>query len=1177
MMRKHCVLLMKAMLSAALCSVGILSSTAYASDSDPTPVKPGVMDVDGVKWVLVYTPEELMYIDSHQEERNETGHLYVESNIAIMNDIDMGVYKKTGWIPLGGSSWYRADVIETDWSGTLKYQGNSIKGLHWDDYADYGSVIGDVKSSNLGGGMLDFAAALLQGGFGGRSWYPDVRHRVEGFSRPAVVRRDGETWVQIRTPEELLYLDYNQSMPIEAGSQAKYLDANIELMNDIDLSAHSNLSWMPLGGAYSIFVFKGTFNGRGHVIKGWEINNSTDPMTGFFGIVTGKIVNLDLDGAVNSTSGLFAGGMAALLPKGGVILNSSFHGTVKNRVGYIGGLVGYANGTILNSYVTGNIITEKSLAFIGGLAGVSGGTISDSYFAGDIEGLQAGGLVGYKEDGIIADSYATGTIKDYGPGATIGNIIANTPLVSHERAVAVFEDGKAENIYRYYFLKDNINSAYNAGWDNDNVWRPYFNVIGYPWLLQLDSMSWSSLPSDSQSGGTIAIGGTVYNAEGKPAPAGVKVDLSNTVGNWAGSPGASVRLTTDNEGRFTAQWTAPEVVQDTSVQFKATLKIANQDLGNSALTTSITKSLTIKPLSPLTLDPKSDSPIVIDGTVGQSVSRTFAATGGRVPYKWQMTSGMLPAGVTFSESGKLSGTPAASGTYAFTATVTDDTTRNTVSQPYTLVIKPVLTNLSLSEGVNLSPAFAASTEEYTATVDASAARIEVTPTAVASDAGATIEVEGSAVTSGGSRSIDLQPGENTIPVRVTSKDGSLFTTYTIVVTREKVNLSGLTLTSGTLSPKFDPDTTEYTANVVNEADSISVTPTALDGKATLKVNGIAVASGKASQKMDLKTGQNTIRITITNQDGTLTNAYTLIVTRETAGKPNEEAGKPNEEVGKPNLSGLTLSSGTLSPKFDSGTTSYTASVANEVDSIAVTPTALDGTASVTVNGISVAGGKASIPIALNPGGNTINIVITALNGETKTYTLTVTRAKPEAQPADVLFKDILGHWAEKGIMQASGKGFVNGYADGTFKPDKSITRAEFVVMMMKVMSPPTEEQKLQFKDSDKIGAWATKAVSQAAQAGIVNGYEDGSFHPDALITRAEMAVMVSKALKLTLVANAPTGFADDKAIPSWAKGAIAAVREQGLMKGSSMNQFNPSTYATRAEGITVLLNLKADK
>ena len=94
------------------------------------------------------------------------------------------------------------------------------------------------------------------------------------------------------------------------------------------------------------------------------------------------------------------------------------------------------------------------------------------------------------------------------------------------------------------------------------------------------------------------------------------------------------------------------------------------------------------------------------------------------------------------------------------------------------------------------------------------------------------------------------------------------------------------------------------------------------------------------------------------------------------------------------LSGLALSSGSLSPVFDASTTSYTASVANSVSSVTVTPTASDANATITVNGSAVTSGQASDPITLNVGSNTILTVVVAQDSTTTvTYTITITRGE----------------------------------------------------------------------------------------------------------------------------------------------------------------------------------------
>ncbi|MEQ4482371.1 S-layer homology domain-containing protein [Cohnella silvisoli] len=177
----------------------------------------------------------------------------------------------------------------------------------------------------------------------------------------------------------------------------------------------------------------------------------------------------------------------------------------------------------------------------------------------------------------------------------------------------------------------------------------------------------------------------------------------------------------------------------------------------------------------------------------------------------------------------------------------------------------------------------------------------------------------------------------------------------------------------------------------------------------------------------------------------------------------------------------------------------------------------------------------------------------------------------------VNFSDISGHWAEANIKKAVSGGIVKGYPDGTFKPNRTVTRAEFAVMLMNALKPQGEGAALTFTDTAKIGSWAQKAIAKAVQAGIIKGYEDGSFRPDAVITRAEMAAMIAAALGQTNQADATTGFADDKDIPTWAKASVAFVKQADIVQGKGNNQFAPGDNATRAEAVTVLLNMLAQK
>jgi len=181
----------------------------------------------------------------------------------------------------------------------------------------------------------------------------------------------------------------------------------------------------------------------------------------------------------------------------------------------------------------------------------------------------------------------------------------------------------------------------------------------------------------------------------------------------------------------------------------------------------------------------------------------------------------------------------------------------------------------------------------------------------------------------------------------------------------------------------------------------------------------------------------------------------------------------------------------------------------------------------------------------------------------------------QEESVETTFKDTVGHWAAAAIKQAVERGIVNGYSDGTFKPDRSVTRAEFIAMLMRGLKLEAKGAKLAFADTDDIGAWAKTAISQAVEVGIATGFKDNTFRPNTVISRAEMESLAARALKLPLETNgsAGTGFADDANIPQWAKSAVAAAKDAGIVQGQSNTKFNPSGAVSRAEAVTAIIRL----
>jgi hypothetical protein len=168
------------------------------------------------------------------------------------------------------------------------------------------------------------------------------------------------------------------------------------------------------------------------------------------------------------------------------------------------------------------------------------------------------------------------------------------------------------------------------------------------------------------------------------------------------------------------------------------------------------------------------------------------------------------------------------------------------------------------------------------------------------------------------------------------------------------------------------------------------------------------------------------------------------------------------------------------------------------------------------------------------------------------------------------FTDILGHWAESYIKKAVSSGIINGNTDGTFKPDAAITRAEFTVMLMRMLKAEGQGSELSFVDESRIGSWERNAIALAVKAQVVAGYSDGHFRPNAAISRVEMIVMIARALELPIDKDAKT---DDSDIPQWAKGAVEALRRSGLMPEISGNQLTPNASVTRAEAVKMIIEV----
>ncbi|MEE8301830.1 MAG: cadherin-like beta sandwich domain-containing protein [Candidatus Tectomicrobia bacterium] len=191
------------------------------------------------------------------------------------------------------------------------------------------------------------------------------------------------------------------------------------------------------------------------------------------------------------------------------------------------------------------------------------------------------------------------------------------------------------------------------------------------------------------------------------------------------------------------------------------------------------------------------------------------------------------------------------------------------------------------------------------------------------------------------------------------------------------SLAGLGLSQGMLAPAFQSAVTAYDVTVAAVASSVTVTPTTTDAGATVTVDGNAVNSGAASPAIALNTGDNTISVVVTAEDGTTTRTYTLSIYRLSDDTT---------------LSGLSPSSANLDQMFQSATFNYTATVGFLQTREQVTAAVTHANATLTINSNAALSGVQSGDIALAVGQNIITVTVTAEDGiATQDYVIDVTR------------------------------------------------------------------------------------------------------------------------------------------------------------------------------------------
>jgi parallel beta-helix repeat protein len=175
--------------------------------------------------------------------------------------------------------------------------------------------------------------------------------------------------------------------------------------------------------------------------------------------------------------------------------------------------------------------------------------------------------------------------------------------------------------------------------------------------------------------------------------------------------------------------------------------------------------------------------------------------------------------------------------------------------------------------------------------------------------------------------------------------------------------------------------------------------------------------------------------------------------------------------------------------------------------------------------------------------------------------------------------DIAGHWAQTDILRLASYGAVNGFDDGTFRPEAGVTRAQFAKFIVATLGlTPGTALPVRFKDASDAQDWAVPYLAACLRDGIMTG-ADGLLRPNATITRAEAAAMVVRVLGLAAGGSGASAggggapaitFADAASIPAWAATLVAEAVDHGLIEGLPGSIFSPAGTLTRAQAVTIL-------
>ncbi|WP_141500875.1 S-layer homology domain-containing protein [Paenibacillus luteus] len=908
-----------------------------------------------------------------------------------------------------------------------------------------------------------------------------------------------------------------------------YPNSYFELLNNIDLSNYGvGNSWEPIGNFAT--PFEGSLNGNNHTISNLYVNTDFSSVyLGLFGYMqgSGSVTNVVLENA--HIKGDYEIGALVGYVSNGTFENITVTGSVYGEEDHVGGVIGYSENTKLTN-VNADVYVE-GFEYVGGLFGsVIDGTIRNSSSTGNVFGHQyIGGLVGALNQSLVSESHSHADVSntDDDMGGLIGNSMKSHIEHSYATGDVTGEDDLGGLVG--YSEETTIEYSYATG-----------HVTGGDDVGGLVGDNEGGTISNSYATGDVIaeayVGGLVGENE-SPATADSLIEFSYAKGSVSGISeiggvvGYNYKGIVNNSyatGSITGENIVGGLVGDNlegTVKYSYSIGLVTGDYNEGGLVGSNMDGSIVRSYYNTETSGQSDN--LGEGLATQAMKIIDSYVDWDFDNVWQI-----------------------------------DVHNN--GYPYFKAYQPFITYVS-------------NDSDLEGEVTSSNAYILNSPVVVIGN-NKNWEMPGFIFnhwnTERDGSGISYNEGET-----ISSNTSILL--YAIWVENNE-KLSGLRLSRGaSLSPTFSEHVTSYTAYVENSVSSIKVTPDLVSSAsiARVAINDKAaqiVQSGEESAELILNVGVNTINVVVTAADGTTTRTYTVTITR---GNPQNVAAPSLSS--NANMKQISLDIGVqLDGEFSPDKLNYTLNVNHSVHQVRITPTLANDKAMVElqVNGVTYVAknGSESGELPLIVGSNVIEIIIKAENGTIKRYALTIVRNEEIAVDNKCLFKDIEHHWAKTDICEAASLGIVKGTSAQHFGANNAVTRAEFVVMLLRMLQVEQLEESapISFLDQNSIPEWARPAMYTALKQGIIEGYNNGTLRPLDTINRAEMVAIIARVMNWTKGDIKVSAFSDDTDIPEWAKGYAQSALEHGIVTGRANNMFEPSGITTRAEAAVVILRLQ---